>query len=189
MSLIDAMNKVGKVKQISSLDVLHRNVKLPIDGFDIITGHLHFEEYPGAEYITVLRNPVDRVISNYFYALRTREHILHRLARQSLRSTMVSHYVQNLAVRQLCGKGLNYTGDITKQDFDTACNNLKKIKFVGFTENLGEFWNTLSVHYGWNARLQRRNVSPRTHKVSSEDRQLIKEHNMWDILLYMEAKA
>ena len=47
----------------------------------VLKGHLYFglhEFLPRpSTYITILRDPVDRVISNYYYVLRTPSHYLH----------------------------------------------------------------------------------------------------------------
>ena len=115
-------------------------------------------------------------------------HIMHASARKSMADMLQSHYVRDLAVRQLCGKGLRYYGEITEQDFELALENLKSFKFVGFTDKLGDFWSKVSTHYGWKTALPRRNVAARTHNISPKDRKLIQEHNKWDIRLYQEVR-
>ena len=48
----------------------------------MISGHLYFEihrEIPQSTgYFTMLRDPVDRIISNYYYVLRAKDHRLHQ---------------------------------------------------------------------------------------------------------------
>ena len=45
--------------------------------FAVIHGHFHYSKYAGvfddAQFITCLRNPVDRVVSNYFHLMRSKD--------------------------------------------------------------------------------------------------------------------
>tara|TARA_Y100001933_G_scaffold258899_1_gene307789 strand:- start:328 stop:1116 length:789 start_codon:yes stop_codon:yes gene_type:complete len=54
-----------------------RDIAWLIERFKVIHGHFHYSKYaeifPEARYVTVLRDPVERTISNYFHLMRSKD--------------------------------------------------------------------------------------------------------------------
>ena len=80
--------------------------------FTVLKGHFVFEfdrSLTGFNYVTLLRHPVDRLISYYFYALRDRRHYLHsllvqrRIRLEQFLLSELSIELDNYQVRAVCG--------------------------------------------------------------------------------------
>lgn len=149
------------------------------------------------EYVTVLRHPATRVVSDFNYAKLSVSlgliHISRPFCNGSLEEYVETAWgVQNLATRQLCGKGVLYRGEITEKDFELALGNLKTFKHIGITECLEGFWDKLKDDYDFNlVNPGRKNVRGNTKLKSM--RQGVVDHilkyNEWDLKLYEYAKS
>jgi hypothetical protein len=174
---------------------------------DVVVGHVHFgvHEYlpEPATYLTMLRDPVDRVVSHYYYVLSNPTHYLHRkiadrgYTLQQFAITRVSHELDNDQVRWLTDKHHFDipTGRVGRALLDEAKWNLEHgIAVVGLMERFEESVRCFEAALGWPpARIrERRNVNPERPPLSEIDPaalEAIREVNRYDVELYEFARA
>jgi hypothetical protein len=167
--------------------------------FVVIQGHVRFglhELVPRpTTYFTMLREPVDRVLSDYYFVLREPiHHLYERVAseRMSLRDYICSKMslsVDNCQVRVLCGEPDVAYGDCSRAMLKEAKHNLETFfSVVGLAERFDESVILLKRAFGWKTPLYvRHNVTkdrPRQERIPEDVLGLIKEHNTLDIELY-----
>lgn len=134
-----------------------------------ISGHVSFDEvtyrhfHTIYNYITLLRDPVKRWISNYFYNryktqddyCRTEEDITAFLHSEQAKS-FGHEYVKIIG-------GLDETGDYTsKQAILRAKENLHKFEIVGCLECLGDFLKQFEECFGMKLNIPKRNENPKS---------------------------
>ncbi|KAN0018255.1 hypothetical protein ACTFIU_010869 [Dictyostelium citrinum] len=143
-------------------------------------------------YLTMLRDPVDRVISHYFYHLLDKGDPEHSgTINKTLEDWIISSSRgNNEMTRVLSGISKEEEFKPSNETFVMALYHLRSIKFVGITERYTETLALLKFYTGLdNPRSKsKKNVGKpgRTH-VSPEVIEKIKERNWMDILLYEEA--
>lgn len=163
-----------------------------------LEGHMPFGLHNylpcSSAYITLLRDPVDRAISEYYGITRGLQDSLHRFNSDS-RAT------SNWQTR--CISGLQW-GDLL-DGFSPAPDNIlevakanlqKHFLLVGLTDRLDEFLILLKKAFGWKIKdilytrqkVRRRPRRPRKNEISNETAKLIAERNQLDIQLYEFAK-
>jgi hypothetical protein len=162
----------------------------------LILGHTIFglhELVPrSCTYITLLRDPVALVLSQYHYVRRTPGHWLYDTARgmsldEYIRSG-VSLEVDNSQTRALSGDVSTEYGHCTREMLATATRNIEEhFTLVGMTERFDETLVLLGSAFGW-SRLAyvRANVAPGRHRrdVRPETKRLIEIQNEIDMALY-----
>ncbi len=149
-------------------------------------------------HITMLREPVDRVISHYYHTCRVKgsmsieEFVVNDLDRSyNLQTRYLSGAEFN---RQTADKHTAY-GDCTSQMLEKAKDNLKKYFHFGIMEKYDESLILLSTAFGWKFRKLfyrvKSNVSANrvreNEQISQDDLALIRKYNKWDIELYKYA--
>ena len=167
-----------------------------------ITGHMSFglhEAMSGSyTYITVLRNPVDRVISSYYHILRDRKHPIHNeVISMSLPQYLCSGLsldANNGQTRRLSGVGTTVPyGQCSSQMLEQAKQNIQEhFSIVGLTERFDETLILLKRHFGWKnpfylTQNKGRN-QPAREDISPDGPDLIKQYNQLDIELYQYAQ-
>lgn len=177
---ISLKNKVLKVEEKA-----YRESKLP-KFTKVIHGHFSPELLAkklvlksDIPFITWLRNPVERVASNYFYlAKRLAEELeeekrglnLIKVMQRSLMEYAQVEVNQNRIAKFLAGKPL------------------KAFTFVGLNEHFEEDVQALSQLMNWNMPpLLYHNQTGAGHQLSEEEYQQIAELNQKDMILYEEA--
>lgn len=173
---------------------------------DCLFGHMAFGLHRWlprpAVYVTMLREPVDRVISHYYYALHATDHPLHRRVvdeRMTLEDYLVSGILDELndgQVRRLSGaraEAIPY-GSVPRELLDVAKRNLREhFAAVGLTERFDESLLLFSRALGWrNVHYVTRNVTPNRPTrsgISPGLRQLIERYNALDAELYAYARG
>jgi hypothetical protein len=144
------------------------------------------------DYITILREPVDRVISVYKHILKSRTHVLHdHVVNQGIGleeyvlSDVDEGQTRNSQVRQLSGRQF---GMIDHAALEQAKQNLRGFAVVGLTERFEETVILLRRALGLRFRFYvTRNVSPSV-EVSARAIDLIRERNQLDVELYAFAQ-
>jgi Sulfotransferase family len=126
----------------------------------IIKGHFAFgieQRLPGSyEYITILRDPVDRVISHYYHAFEEKNHWhyneLHRrkLTFEDVLDEGTLPNLENNMVRMLSGNNRIPFGSCTREMLDKANDNLEKhFAVIGLQSRFDEFIIECAERYGW----------------------------------------
>ncbi len=151
-------------------------------------------------YITMLREPVERMISNYYHINRDPNHGLHELVssgRMPLQQ-YVAHMVHELKMdneqtRMFAGNwdGRGH-GPCTAAMLKTAKENLRdNFAVVGITDRFDESYLLVKRQLQWQYRFTRkRNVTlnrPRKEDLSPDDLAMLETHNYFDGQLYRYA--
>jgi len=167
--------------------------------FAIVQGHVRFglhELVPRpTTYLTMLRDPVDRVLSDYFFILRAPIHPLYErvaLGNVTLRDYIrgkMSLSVDNGQVRVLCGEPDVAYGNCSRDMLEEAKHNLEEyFSVVGLAERFDESVMLIKRTFGWKMPLYvRHNVTrdrPHKERIPEDVLRLIEEQNGLDIELY-----
>ncbi|MEM7556810.1 MAG: sulfotransferase family 2 domain-containing protein [Cyanobacteria bacterium P01_A01_bin.84] len=177
------------------------------EGIKVIMGHMGFGIHSflpqPSVYITLLRNPVERVISYYYYVLRKSNHYLHPLVtskKMSLEDCILSEVsteLNNSQTRTIAATNGDKDSPIPfgKCDIemlDKAKKNLREHFIgVGLVESFDKSLLLFKKLLNWNNILYiKRNVTkdrPLKSDLSQETLNLIKRQNEFDIELYKYA--
>jgi hypothetical protein len=164
---------------------------------DVLTGHVHFGIHrwvPGpSTYMTMLRDPVDRVVSHYYFILRHPEHYVHPII--TGRGYSLHDYVKNRTCIELDNDQTRYFllqehmeipfGRVTRGMLEEAMGALEAyFPVVGLAERFDESLVLMQCLFGWlDVSYERRNVTrdrPRLDEVAPETIELIREMNRHD---------
>lgn len=163
----------------------------------VFKGHmpfgLHRKLPQPATYITFLRNPIDRVISAYYfvrnYKLHPKHHLVSRMTLEEYVRTWPNHNVQTKLL-----SGRSYTGDFHAGECDSAMleaakeNLANHFSLAGLTERFDECLAVLKILFGWDiSQYADFNVTkkrPARDKLPSSIVDLIAERNRFDVALY-----
>ncbi len=168
----------------------------------LIIGHFQFgmhEALPQeAEYITIVREPGARVLSQYRYLLQTNPELAadksgKTLSLPELFEKRLTVNFDNLMVRHFSGVGECDLppGAITDAIYERAVRHLRSsFRFVGHQECSSQSYEWLRQHYGWHLtdNLPAVNLGAiRLEKTPGPDLNVVIRHyNRWDYLLYDE---
>jgi hypothetical protein len=160
--------------------------------FRVVRGHLLYgihEFLPqGATYITMLRDPVARVLSSYAFILRRPLHPLHRKLKASrlgvedfIRMTL---HRQNLQCRFISGIGVG--PDCDEGALELAKENLtRSFHIVGLCERFQESLCLMMAAFGWKVPFYtNRKVTKKRPSIESNVIDMIREYNRFDLQLY-----
>jgi hypothetical protein len=157
--------------------------------------HRYYTAGPAA-YITLLRDPIERVISHYYYVLRREDHYLHQTAvgeKLTLKEYMenqLSIELNNGQTRVLAGIGWGAPyGKCPDSMLEQAKANLKNhFAAIGISEQFDEFLQLLNHKLGWVIpEYKSKNVSENRLKIENIDKKtlaVIEKYNRLDIELY-----
>jgi hypothetical protein len=168
----------------------------------LVIGHFQFgihEFLPQkSEYITVVREPGARVLSQYRYLLQTDPELArHRngkpISLLELFEKRLTVNFDNPMVRHFSGVGECDlpAGTVTEAVFERAVKNLRSsFRFVGHQECSSQAYEWLREHYGWHTteHLPVTNLGKiRLEETPGQDLSAaIRHYNRWDYLLYDE---
>lgn len=177
------------------------------DRFDVVAGHVHFgiHELLGqpATYLTMLRDPVERVISHYYFILAHPEHYLH---------TYVAG--RGFTLHEYATAGLNQEGDndhvrwltprlhtdvplgqVTRAMLEEAKWNLANgVAVFGLAERFTDSVRCFASAFGWSAvsngrRLNTNRARPKRDQVAPQTVEAIRDSNRYDTELYEFAQG
>jgi hypothetical protein len=171
----------------------------------IVTGHIDFgvhELLPGPyTYLTILREPIDLVISYYYYIRRASDHPHHQLASQpgmTLEKFMASKIdasLYNIQTRMLAGQHASLPpGECSSELLEMAKRNLHDhFSVVGLTEEFDATLLLLRRTFHWrNLFYAKMNVThrrPARDELSPRERDIIAAANQFDFEIYDYARA
>jgi hypothetical protein len=162
----------------------------------VIWGHLPYGVHRhiprSCDYITVLREPTDRVISGYKYIRKESRHVLHDRVvngdiglEEYIESGMDKVFAENLQTLQLSGRQF---GTLDDEALREAKRNMEQFLLVGLTERFEETLALLRRTLRLRVPVYvSRNVSTPL-KVSESATKLIRERNALDMELYEFAR-
>ncbi len=187
-ALIDRLKAMSKREQ--------RMVKC-IAGHFAYGIHKFYQARP-CSYITVLREPIDRVVSHYFYVLRRTDHYLHKEVTEkgiSLKQYVesgLSTELDNGQTRILAGIGQGAPfGKSSEAMLEKAREHLNHCEVVGITEEFEGFLELLGHKMGWKiSGIADKNVTKdrvKLHNLDEDTLNVIKHYNRFDQELYQHA--
>jgi hypothetical protein len=151
------------------------------DKIELVQGHQQFglhELFSDAYYVTILRHPIERVISTYRYYRRTKDAPLHKTAMNVTLREFVEEKIKphNEMVRVL-GDG----------DYEIAKRNLEWFCY-GTLERYDETIVYFKKIFDWKKVFYTKaNRAKEPLQVPTETRNLIAKHNFLDMFLYFWA--
>lgn len=199
----------GDPKQ--SLSILKSEVLEKGKNLDLIYGHIdyysvHFLNNENLRFVTILRNPIERVISLYYHVINMPSHYLHNKFIEE--NITLKQFIQggfttetnNGQVRILVGAGGYHKNDFSKYDIpygevdesllEEALKNIEKsFAFVGTQEMFMESLILLKKHLNWKESLYFNEINTNKSKkninqIDEETIEIIKHYNSFDIKLY-----
>jgi len=152
-------------------------------------------------YITCLRDPIERMISLYYYSKRTTDHYLHRTIMQSSLSlddflqSSLSTELMNGQTRLLAGLNPISPEPCTEEIYQTALHHLEKdILLAGLSSHFDETLLILTRKMGWTTppfyrALNVRKTKAGTENISEETRKIFLKNNTFEQDLYQQVRA
>ncbi|NBB78470.1 MAG: hypothetical protein GVY36_03375 [Verrucomicrobia bacterium] len=146
----------------------------------LIQGHLPFSPlavslYPNYDFITVLRDPVERLISGIIFNIfKVRKSEKNWDPRSKIELLLKDDQIlefSNQLTRYLGGLDYRGRGEVTGAK-RRALANLELFKLVGFVDELPEMAANFEILYGVPLNLVEKNVTSRLFKTTSEKREI-----------------
>jgi hypothetical protein len=194
-------------KTIRSMDAIDKFKGLPERErmkIRVLIGHMKFglHEYmqQPVTYITFLREPIERIISHYYYVVRYSDHYLHdqviaeNINLKDYVARGLTDETNNGQTRLLSGVGKNFPyGACPPEILESARDNISNhFSVVGISERFDESLVLMTNLFGWRLHYYyKENVTnKRTLKEQIPPAALavIKKYNQLDIQLYERAK-
>lgn len=179
------------------------------EGIGVIRGHMNFGVHEllskPCVYFTMLRDPVERILSHYYYVARDPRHPLYDeyvSKKMGLKDFIVSITENDNGQTRAFAGVADYLalfrraevpfGNCGRDVLETAKENLESFAVVGMTERFDETLILLKRILGWRQPplYIKRNVTenrPLKEDISADVLDLIKKHNELDIELYRYA--
>jgi carbon monoxide dehydrogenase subunit G len=156
----------------------------------VIHGHILFWpdiQWPeGTQFLTMLRDPVERAISHYFW-LRERSSRFRKTLEEALTSGSIPDNLQTRVLAARMPKFNDPTGDM----LEDALRSVKRLTVVGLTERFDESFVLATRRLGWRRMIYRKeNVTAGRkpqERISPKVLDLIKRYNALDLELYRSA--
>lgn len=180
---------------------------LPIQkryNYDLICGHSAKKllEYvsPDCLKMTVFREPIERIISHYFYAKRFPNHYLNKIIHEN--NLGLEDYVNLEITTELKNYYTTRFSELSNEEaeknpqeaIEKALNFINKYDLVGTLDNLPNFMKKVeekaNLKYSYNDQ-EKKNVAtqrPSPQEISPQIIEIIREANQLDIILYQKIK-
>lgn len=198
----DILFNMRRMWNIDAFNALSEKERMNIR---VLKGHmpfgLHARLGPGeVEYFTILREPVDRVVSHYYQILRYSKHFFyeemqkHKYTLKELMESGALKYVDNLQVRVLSGNVEAPYGSIDDAMLQQALEHIDRyFPLLGLNEYFDHFLLQLKDRYGWGmVNYRKRLVSKNRIAVTALDPETlaaVQRYNEMDTKLYLLMKA
>ena len=166
----------------------------------LLEGHMPFGLHTylphPSTYFSFMRDPVDRVVSIYYYIVSTPQHYLHerltarKMSFEDFINAGMTTEVDNGQTRLLSGEGFSLPyGECTSELLDAARRNIESnFCLVGITERFDQALLVLRRIFSWrNAYYVKKNVAknrPMRSAISAESIRAIEANHELDLQLY-----
>lgn len=190
-SLSDCANEIGNLTEVQ------------IKELKFIQGHIEYGLHKylprSCTYITMLRNPAQRVISHYYYVLRTPNHYLHetvtanKMSLEDYIRSQITTELNNGQTRLLSGANKVHAGLCSSEDLQAAKKHLEEnFAVVGLSEKFDESLLLLKQALNWRTPFYRSENITKNKQTTKNDLssllKMIKEYNELDFELYRFAQ-
>lgn len=169
----------------------HFDIKTKVSTCGDIFDPVNFDRYKDYNVITMLRDPIDRAISEYsFFKERKPLFNLLKPVPGSLVEYVTNKQTANYMVGFLVGKQIYSKKKVERADLDRVIAAIEQIPihvgiFEYFNESMGYFQEITGIK--WHKKLEAKRMTfnrPVLNEVSEEIKQKIRENNELDIELY-----
>lgn len=161
-------------------------------GLRMVRGHLYYgvhEFLPqGATYFTILREPVKRFFSSFYFIQRRPLHPMHRKVKTERIGVedfiRLTPHRQNLQCAMI--SGIKNDGTSDEHMLELAKENLEtSFSVIGLSERFEESLVLMADTFGWTIPFyENRKVSKTRPQMESSALEMIREHNRLDLELY-----
>ncbi|MBX9974020.1 sulfotransferase family 2 domain-containing protein [Cytobacillus firmus] len=162
-----------------------------------VFGHLsfglHMHTSKPCTYVTMMREPIDRVISMYYYVIGKKDHPLHGIVKDLLIEEFIDHpdlkvHTNNMQTKRVLGKN-----SLSPSDLEQAKQNLQEhFSVIGITEMFDDSVALMKQKFNWNdiSYVRKNQTKKRLSKEEIDPIIInkIKANNELDIQLYNWAK-
>ncbi len=158
----------------------------------VVRGHLYYGIHDclpqGATYITMLRDPVKRTLSSYYFIQRRPLHPMHRKVTSERVSVedfiRLTPHRQNLQCKMIAG--LKGDAPCDEATLEKAKEHLtRSFSVVGICERFEESLVVIARTFDWEIPYyESRKVAKSRPQVESSATEMIREHNQYDLALY-----
>lgn len=201
------LNRMYLPEEIFDIKVIN-NIKLNTDDFislstkekeqiKLLKGHLEFGLHKyfkeNTEYITFLRNPIERIISYYYYVKRRPNHRLYKfdLFKEDM---SIYDFVTKINEQDINNGEIRFISGINDSEefmLEKALENIEKhFSFVGTIEKFNESLIILQRMYGWSTpyyKIENKTSNRPSHiDLDKKTISAIEHFNAGDILLYQK---
>jgi hypothetical protein len=169
-----------------------------MDRLRVVLGHFYFGVHAFSSrpvrYITFLRDPIERIISHYYYVRQSPTHYFYDSAQKMSMAKFVEYCSDNDQTRQLAGRcGVPSLGTSSDELLNVAKSNLTKyFPVVGITEEFDRSLILMKRVLEWNYPVYTsQNVTrdrPRKNDIPQDALDVIRKHNELDQELYRYAQ-
>lgn len=149
-------------------------------------------------YLTILRNSVERVISEYFYMKQMgffHQSIImdENLSLEDYLYHKDTYYLNNLQTRMLSGTSYDIGDELNEGNYKAALNNLHNLHALGLTERLPETLALFYLKLNWPRvplikSINKNLTRPDTYLIQEESIKKIIEREQFDMRLYHAAE-
>ena len=173
-------------------------------GYDLVKGHLANQlidyVHPDCLKVTVLRDPIDRIVSHYYYAKRSPQHYLYAKIHESAMSledyvtSGLSEELRNWYTTHFSGLKVADAEDNPEKSInDTLEVMVQKYDLIGFLDEYSSFTDTLRDQAKLRLSYQNRKVNVTQGRLAINDVHQstiskIEQINQLDIVLYSKLK-
>ena len=152
---------------------------------------VNIEKYKAYTIFMMLRDPIDRIISEYYFIKDRKEFIdLIKNKPKDFKAYIKSRQTQNYVVNFLKGRRIYDLHTAKEQDLKDILEAVEKLPIhMGVFENFSESLTYFSENTGikWKKKIEVKRMTfkrPKPSEISNEIRELIIENNQLDVQLY-----
>jgi len=194
----DGLNPAASVSKFKNLSQPKRY------GYDLVNGHLAHElldyVHPECLTVTVFREPVDRIVSHYYYAKRTPVHYLYskihgsEMSLEDYATSDLSCELRNWYTTHFSGLAIDDAEGSPKESVAIAVDVvLKRYDIIGLLDNFSSFIETLcnqaNLRYEYkNKRVNVTQGRPSLKNVDQSTISKIEQVNYLDIAMYRKIR-
>ncbi|WP_020526736.1 sulfotransferase family 2 domain-containing protein [Flexithrix dorotheae] len=186
---------------LSKVEGLLDKELLAQENFEIIGGHFGFKAHPELsnpeDHFTILRDPVERVISEYYFMKYKGMYYQDLIEGENLSLLDYLHhpettYLNNLQTRLISGEKYETGELVTQEMYEKALSHLEAFKAIGITENMKDSIALFYQKFGWKRipyYLTSNSNEQKTHRTEIPESTIkaIEEREKFDIQLYQQA--
>lgn len=184
----------------TQIDVLKSMAPTARNRLRLITGHLSYGVHELVDspctYLTMLRDPIDRVISLYDFIRQDQSHPLHdeviTMSLDEFSRGKCSSQITNCMTRQLSGNPavdfLNGKETCSEEDLALAMKHLNSFAFIGLQEEFHTSMLLCRLLFGWttihHTRVNQTSHRTRLADLDEKTLEVLRTYNSIDLRLY-----